>query len=182
MVDNEPFYIDHLGNEFNSDGTKFVRVRKQFDNEIYFYGGIPSNFYIASIWLPDPIYGDVLEWQANEQYFQVSKLKYHEAATRNQLNEFIAAGSPREAKRLGRNIPLTEEELAIWNFTGALTAMMECNMAKYTTHERCWEWLDDTEDKILIEHSKDKIWGDGLDGTGRNLLGWVLMIVRAKLR
>lgn len=39
-----------------------------------------------------------------------------------------------------------------------------------------------TGNAILVEHSKDAIWGDGLDGSGQNLLGKTLMRVRTALR
>lgn len=43
--------------------------------------------------------------------------------------------------------------------------------------------LLDTGDAILIEHTtRDKIWGDGGDGSGQNLLGKLLMETREKLR
>ena len=38
-----------------------------------------------------------------------------------------------------------------------------------------------TGNQVLIEHSNDRYWGDGLDGTGQNKLGKILMEVRDKL-
>ena len=38
-------------------------------------------------------------------------------------------------------------------------------------------------DAEIIEHtSKDSYWGDGGDGSGRNMLGKTLMLVREELR
>jgi predicted NAD-dependent protein-ADP-ribosyltransferase YbiA (DUF1768 family) len=40
-----------------------------------------------------------------------------------------------------------------------------------------------TGDADLIEHTAtDAYWGDGGDGSGRNMLGKILMEVRARLR
>ncbi len=36
--------------------------------------------------------------------------------------------------------------------------------------------------KAIAEHCEDKVWGDGKDGTGKNLLGKILMQVREELR
>ena len=45
------------------------------------------------------------------------------------------------------------------------------------------EDLLETGDSIIIEHTKnDSYWADGGDGTGKNMLGKILMEVRAKLR
>ncbi len=52
-------------------------------------------------------------------------------------------------------------------------------IAKFTQHEDLKKKLLDTGDYKLVEHTKnDNIWGDGGDGTGKNLLGKCLMEVR----
>lgn len=39
-----------------------------------------------------------------------------------------------------------------------------------------------TDDAILIEHTtKDFYWGDGGDGSGKNMLGTILMEIREKI-
>jgi hypothetical protein len=55
--------------------------------------------------------------------------------------------------------------------------------AKFTQHDDLRASLLATGDATLIEHTKnDRYWGDGGDGTGRNMLGITLMKVREELR
>jgi ribA/ribD-fused uncharacterized protein len=87
--------------------------------------------------------------------------------------------TPREAADLGRNpaMPIREDwddvkddfmRIAVFN--------------KFTQHIPEQRVLLDTEDAILIEHTKrDSYWGDGGDGSGKNMLGQVLMEVREKI-
>ena len=43
------------------------------------------------------------------------------------------------------------------------------------------EYLLSTRSSYLVERTKDKYWGDGLDGSGENNLGKILMIARENL-
>ena len=55
--------------------------------------------------------------------------------------------------------------------------------AKFTQHEELRELLLSTGDEALVEHTtNDAYWGDGGDGSGKNMLGKILMEVRAELR
>lgn len=61
--------------------------------------------------------------------------------------------------------------------------MTEAVRAKYTRHADLRAILLATGDAKPVEHTEnDDYWGDGGDGTGRNMLGQVLMRVRAELR
>jgi hypothetical protein len=61
--------------------------------------------------------------------------------------------------------------------------MLEVVRAKLAQHEAVRELLLGTGDRPLIESSpRDRYWGDGGDGTGRNRLGEILMQVRGELR
>jgi N-glycosidase YbiA len=56
-------------------------------------------------------------------------------------------------------------------------------LAKFTQHDDLKEILLGTGDALLIEHTtKDSYWGDGGDGSGKNMLGQILMSVREELR
>ena len=56
-------------------------------------------------------------------------------------------------------------------------------MAKFTQHPELKRLLLETGDAKLIEHTtNDSYWGDGGDGSGRKMLGQLLMEVRAALR
>lgn len=61
--------------------------------------------------------------------------------------------------------------------------MMKALRAKFTQHEDFKKMLLETGNKTLVEHTtRDKYWGDGGDGKGKNMLGKMLMIIRDELR
>ena len=54
--------------------------------------------------------------------------------------------------------------------------------AKVTQHEEMKNLLLSTGTPRLVEHTtNDSYWGDGGDGSGRNMLGVILMELRAEL-
>jgi ribA/ribD-fused uncharacterized protein len=61
--------------------------------------------------------------------------------------------------------------------------MTEAVLAKFSQHEDLRTLLLATDDALLVEHTdNDAYWGDGGDGSGKNMLGQVLMRVRDQLR
>jgi hypothetical protein len=55
--------------------------------------------------------------------------------------------------------------------------------AKYTQHDDLKKLLLSTDDKELVENtSVDSYWADGGDGSGKNMLGKLLMKVRGEIR
>ncbi len=53
---------------------------------------------------------------------------------------------------------------------------------KFKQHKELKERLLLTAGSKLVEHTKnDKYWGDGGDGSGKNMLGKLLMVVRDKI-
>lgn len=60
--------------------------------------------------------------------------------------------------------------------------MTEAVRAKFSQHEDLAAILLGTGDAKLVEHTRnDAYWGDGGDGSGKNMLGQILMRVRAEL-
>ena len=56
-------------------------------------------------------------------------------------------------------------------------------LAKFTQHAELRALLLSTGDAKLVEHTEnDYYWGDGGDGSGKNMLGRILMQVRESLR
>ncbi len=56
-------------------------------------------------------------------------------------------------------------------------------LAKFSQHPEIREILLSTGDAQLVEHTtNDRYWGDGGDGSGKNMLGQILMSVREELR
>ncbi|WP_437978455.1 NADAR family protein [Sorangium sp. So ce295] len=114
-------------------------------------------------------------WPTSEHYFQAQKFPgtEHEEAIRN-------APGPGEAARMGRqrSRPLRPDWEQVKD-----DVMREVVLAKFTQHEDLRRALLDTGDAELVEHTaNDAYWADGGDGSGRNMLGIILMEVRAQLR
>jgi len=114
-------------------------------------------------------------WPTAEHYFQARKF----AGTPHE-EQIRLAPSPMVAARMGRSRarPLRPDWDAV---KGAI--MLEAVRAKCAQHPDVRALLLGTGDVRLVEHTaKDRYWGDGGDGSGRNRLGETLMRVRAELR
>jgi ribA/ribD-fused uncharacterized protein len=141
---------------------------------IYFYStrepyGAFSNFAAY------PIMCKGLRWPTSEHYFQAQKFAgtEHEEAIRRVASPTVAARMGRSRQR-----PLRHD----WE-TVKDDVMLEALRAKFTQHPVLGELLLGTGDALIVEHtSRDAYWGDGGAGTGRNMLGRLLMCVREELR
>ena len=84
---------------------------------------------------------------------------------------------PKKIKALGRkvkNFDANKWSDISYNF------MLSANIAKYQQNEELKNKLLNTGNAYLYEDSPfDSLWGVGKDGSGKNLLGKVLMEVRA---
>jgi ribA/ribD-fused uncharacterized protein len=115
------------------------------------------------------------DWRTSEHYFQAMKFEgtRHETDVRN-------APSPKEAANMGRDRkrPLRVDWEQVKD-----DIMREVVRAKFTQHKALKETLLSTGDAILVEHTEnDRYWGDGGDGTGKNMLGKILMEIREELK
>jgi ribA/ribD-fused uncharacterized protein len=121
-----------------------------------------------------PINVDNVIWPTSEHYFQAQKF----AGTEHE-DEIRAAKTPSEAARMGRdrNRPLRKDwEEVKWQI------MFNIVYEKFYQHKDIRELLLSTGDADIIEHTaNDSYWGDGGDGSGKNQLGEVLMMVRDTL-
>lgn len=114
-------------------------------------------------------------WLTVEHYFQAQKF----AGTEHEL-KIQRASTPKQAKDLGRSrdVPLRFDWEQIKD-----QVMRQAVLRKFETHGDIRALLLNTEDEELIENSpSDYYWGCGADGSGRNMLGKILMEVRAGLR
>jgi hypothetical protein len=114
-------------------------------------------------------------WPTSEHYFQAQKFPGtpHES-------EILRASSPGAAARMGRDRrrPLRPDWEAVKD-----GVMLDVIRAKFTQHEELKTLLLSTGEEELIEHtSRDHYWADGGDGSGKNMLGKILMKVRQELR
>jgi ribA/ribD-fused uncharacterized protein len=142
---------------------------------IYFYStrevpyGCFSNFSAHGFEL------DGKYWMTSEHYFQAQKFvdTPHEEEVRQ-------AKTPKEAANMGRerHRPLRDDWESVKD-----DIMRKVVLRKFETHEEIRNILLSTGDKILVEKTTgDMYWGCGTDGTGKNMLGIILMEVRAILR
>jgi ribA/ribD-fused uncharacterized protein len=114
-------------------------------------------------------------WPTSEHYFQAQKF----AGTPYE-EEIRRAKSPMIAARLGRSRkqPLRRD----WD-SAKDAIMREAVLAKFTQHDDIRATLLGTGDAEIVEHTaNDSYWADGGDGSGRNMLGRILMSVREELR
>lgn len=124
---------------------------------------------------PYPITLQGKRWATSEHYFQAQK--FEDAGLREKIRK---AKTPMIAARMGRDrsAPLRRD----WESV-KVGVMTEAVLGKFVQHGELRELLLGTGDAVLVEHTgNDAYWGDGGDGSGKNMLGQVLMRVRARLR
>ena len=124
---------------------------------------------------PYPIEVDGKTRPTSEHYFQTQEFAgtEHEEAVR-------PAGSPLEAARMGRDRgrPLRPDWGAVKD-----DVMREAVRAMFRQYSELRTALLSTGDAIIVEHTEnDSYWGDGGDGSGRNMRGRILVEVREELR
>lgn len=141
---------------------------------IRFYG-VSDEFGCFSNFASAPIKLKGKRWPTSEHYFQAQKFrdKAHQEAIRKAKSPMIAARMGRDRrKKLRRD----------WE-SAKVGVMKEAVLAKFTQHKDLQEILLSTEDAKLVEHTaNDSFWGDGGDGSGKNMLGRILMEVREQIR
>ena len=113
-------------------------------------------------------------WPTSEHYFQAQKFLVPEIQEKIRLLE-----SPMDAALEGRNRqnPLRKD----WEDVKD-DIMRYAVREKFRQNPEILEELIATSDAKLIEHTKnDHYWADGGDGSGKNMLGKILMETRATL-
>lgn len=140
---------------------KFYRVNDDY--------GCFSNFSKHSFNLDDET------WLTAEHYFQSRKF-----LDENIKGKIRAVASPIDAALLGRNRNYT----LVQNWESIKDDVMRVAVfEKFSQNDDIKEILLSTGDAIIIEHTRnDSYWGDGGDGSGKNMLGLILMQTREKLR
>ena len=142
---------------------------------IYFYGadevpyGCFSNFSAHGFDL------DGCWWPTCEHYFQAQKF----AGTRH-ADRVRRAATPLRAAELGRcrSRPLRRDWERVKD-----DVMRRAVAAKFAAHDDIRTVLLDTGDEEIVEDtSTDHYWGRGRSGTGKNMLGRILMRTRTRLR
>jgi ribA/ribD-fused uncharacterized protein len=143
-------------------------------NTINFYS-VSDDFGEFSNFAGFPIQLDGKTWPTSEHYFQAQK--FEDEAYREKIRK---TESPMIAARLGRSRkePLRRD----WESV-KVDIMRRAVLAKFTQHDELTKLLLSTGDAKLVEHTtNDSYWGDGGDGSGKNMLGQILMEVREQLK
>jgi len=114
-------------------------------------------------------------WPTSEHYFQAQKFP-----GTDQERRIREAKSPMVAARMGRSrkIKIRRD----WESV-KVSIMADALHAKFTQHDELRDILLATGEAKLVEHTpRDSYWGDGGDGSGKNMLGQLLMKLRDELR
>jgi N-glycosidase YbiA len=141
---------------------------------IYFYNtvdkyGCLSNFSRHGFEL------DGLYWMTSEHYFQAQKFP-----NTPHLEEIRLAKTPKQAAMMGRDrrLPLRPDWEQVKD-----DVMRKAVLKKFQTHVDIREILLSTGDEELVENAPgDYYWGCGKDGTGKNMLGIIVMEIREIIR
>ena len=131
--------------------------------------GCFSNFAPYPIEVGDKV------WPTSEHYFQAQKFvgTEFEEALRLEPSPMVVARMGRDRKK-----PLRPDWEAVKD-----DVMRKAVLAKFTQHAELRARLLETGAASLVEHTEnDSYWGDGGDGSGKNMLGLILMEVRERLR
>jgi ribA/ribD-fused uncharacterized protein len=143
-------------------------------NVIQFYS-VSESYGEFSNFAAFPISLDGKVWPTSEHYFQAQKFDDTEHA-----EAIRKIASPRIAARMGRDRkkPLRRDWEAVKD-----EIMRVAVRAKFTQHPTLAKLLFETGDAVLVEHTtNDSYWGDGGDGSGKNMLGRILMQVREEMK
>ena len=131
---------------------------------------------------------DGITYESAEQYMMAEKARLF--GDEAMLARILAAGSPAEAKKLGRLIANFDE--ATWE-RRRFEIVVDASVAKFGQNEPEGNFLRNTQGRVLVEASpQDRIWGIGMDERNRaaanpeqwrgdNLLGFALMEARQRL-
>lgn len=130
-----------------------------------------ENYYLSN-YSPYPVLYEGIRYQNSEAAFQAQKCR--EKCERMKF----ARLNPTEAKTLGRKISIRPD----WE-NCKVQIMKDIVRAKFEQNQELQEKLLATEEQYLEEGNSwgDRIWGT-VDGQGANLLGKILMEIRADMQ
>jgi ribA/ribD-fused uncharacterized protein len=144
--------------------------------------------WVLSQWWPSPIEVDGVHYRHAEGYMMAAKARVFDDM--KILGQILDAEHPGEANKLGRLVQGFDE--MEWQ-RHRFEIVVRGNLAKFSQSEDLRAYLLSTAPRILVEASpRDRIWGIGLvqsdlralepsQWRGRNLLGFALTEVRARL-
>ncbi|MFK4103503.1 NADAR family protein [Streptomyces sp. NPDC019531] len=142
-----------------------------------------------SQWWPSPFVVDGVTYATAEHWMMAGKARLFE--DQEAEHRILAAGSPAQAKKMGRLVRAFDEQR--WR-RERFGIVAEGSFHKFAAHPDLRQFLLNTGDRVLVEASPvDRVWGIGLAADdeaasdparwrGPNLLGFALMETRARLR
>lgn len=114
-------------------------------------------------------------WRTSEHYFQAQKFYGTEYVEIIRLLD-----NPMKAAEMGRNrkLPLREDWEEVKD-----DVMRKAVYAKFSQNKELKNILLNTDSEYIVENtSNDYYWGCGTNGSGKNMLGIILMETREKLK
>ena len=139
---------------------------------IYFYSAKEQPYGCFSNFSTHGFELDGLYWRTSEHYFQAQKFAGHP----EHVEVLRRMASPMQVANAGRSRqrPLRPDWEAVKD-----DIMRKAVLKKFQTHSSIREILLATGDEELIEKTTgDYYWGCGTNGTGKNMLGIILMETR----
>lgn len=142
-----------------------------------------------SQWYQAPFEMNNVKYKCAEQYMMCEKARLFK--DEEALDKILQAYHPNQMKLIGRKIKNFDN--TIWN-EHKVQIVKIANLAKFSQNQKLKRYLINTENKILVKNVvHDNIWGIGLpknselknnplNWKGKNLLGFILMDVRAILQ
>lgn len=126
-------------------------------------------------------------WPSSEHYYQAQKFHgVNSKASKDIIEDIINAPSPEEAAKIGRGAESSTPDLLHPDWEARKLAVMHAALLrKFSCHKGPRDTLLETlktPEAALVESSPhDFFWGRGIDGTGSNHLGQLLMTIRHEL-
>jgi ribA/ribD-fused uncharacterized protein len=158
-----------LENKMHIDEFILIENNNFYFYDIFGYYGCFSNYYLINFELDGYI------WKSSEHYFQAQKF------INTEYFEMIRqTNTAKEAAKIGRNrdLPIIKN----WDNI-RISIMKKALLAKFQQNIFIQQKLLETNDMNLIENApRDYFWACGLDRTGENQFGKLLMIVRNTIK
>ena len=143
-------------------------------NTIYFYKEFGKYGFLAS-YSEHGFYKDGIFWRTLEHYYQAQKFD-----DKKVIKKIIDAKTPKEASMIGRD--RNNHLKSNWE-TIKLDIMEEGLYNKYMQNKDICQKLLNTGNRKIVEATvKEFYWGCGIDGTGENQFGMLLVKVRNRIR
>lgn len=149
--------------EFVNSGDPFIRFYNQH---------LPDSFWLSNFYPSDVTVDD----EAQDFTFKCSEAAFQALrCSKDQWKEFIGLNG-HEAWKLAQN-KKAENKLLLDRAPDKETMQLVVQL-KFFQSAELREKLLSTGSAYLVERARDLFWGDGLNGSGENVLGKICMLAR----